>query len=56
MDILYNGKVTVEKVNKPKHFNLKERLEAFYKRSIDEIYVECMQEVNAGAPAGEEQW
>lgn len=51
-----DGKMIIEKVNKPKYLNLTERLEAFYKRPIEEIYVEGTQEVDAGAPAGNEQW
>lgn len=51
-----DGKMTVEKVNKPKYLNLTERLEAFYKRPIDEIYVESTQEVDVGDPVGNEQW
>ncbi len=53
---VYDGKMTVEKINKPKYLNLEERLEAFYKRPIDEIYVESTQEVDVGAPVGNEQW
>lgn len=51
-----DGKMTVEKINKPKHINLVERLEAFYKRPIDEIYVESTQEVDVGDPKGNEIW
>lgn len=51
-----DGKMTVEKVNKPKYLNLAERLEAFYKRPIDEIYVESTQEVDVGDPKGNEIW
>ena len=51
-----DGKMTVEKVNKPKYHNLAERLEAFYKRPIDEIYVESTQEVDVGDPKGNEIW
>ena len=51
-----DGKMTVEKVNKPKYLNLTERLEAFYKRPIDEIFVESTQEVDVGDPVGNEQW
>ncbi len=36
--------------------DLKERLETFYKRPIDEIYVENTQEVDVGAPKGNEIW
>ncbi len=53
---IYDGKMTVEKINKPKYLNLQERLEAFYKRPIDEIYVESTQEVDVGDPVGNEQW
>ena len=53
---IYNGKMTIEKVNKPKYLNLQERLEAFYKRPIDEIYVESTQEVDVGDPVGNEIW
>ena len=53
---IYNGKMTIEKVNKPKYLNLEERLEAFYKRPIDEIYVESTQEVDVGDPVGNEIW
>ena len=53
---VYDGKMTVEKINKPKYLNLTERLEAFYKTPIDEIYVESTQEVDAGDPKGNEIW
>lgn len=53
---VYDGKMTVEKINKPKYLNLTERLEAFYKRPIDEIYVESTQEVGVGDPKGNEIW
>lgn len=51
-----NGKMLIEKINKPKYLNLKERLEAYYKKPIDEIYVENTQEVDVGNPVGDEQW
>lgn len=53
---IYDGKMTVEKINKPKYLNLKERLETFYKIPIDDIYVESTQEVDVGAPKGNEIW
>ena len=53
---IYDGKMTIEKVNKPKYLNLEERLEAFYKRPIEEIYVESTQEVDVGNPVGNEYW
>lgn len=49
-------KMTVEKINKPNYLNLTERLEAFYKKPIDEIYVESTQEVDVGDPKGNEIW
>lgn len=51
-----DGKMTVEKISRPKYLNLTERLEAFYKRPIDEIYVESTQEVDVGDPKGTEIW
>ncbi len=51
-----DGKMTIEKVNRPKYLNLAERLEAFYKRPIEEIYVESTQEVDVGDPQGNEIW
>lgn len=53
---VYNGKMTIEKIVEPKFLNLKERLEAFYNKPIDEIYVEDTKEVDIGAPIGEELW
>lgn len=53
---IYDGKMTIEKINKSKYLNLTERLEAFYKRPIDEIYVESTQEVDVGDPKGSEIW
>lgn len=51
-----DGKMIIEKINEPKCPNLKERLESFYKRPIDEIYVENTQEVDVGEPEGNEYW
>ena len=53
---VYNGKMVIEKINKPKYSNLSERLEAFYQKPIDEIYVESTQEIDVGEPKGEEVW
>ena len=39
-----------------RYSNLQERLEAFYKRPIDEIYVESTQEVDVDDPKGNEIW
>lgn len=51
-----DGRMTVEKINKPKYLNLAERLEAFYKKPIEDIYVESTHEVDAGDPKGNEIW
>ena len=53
---IYDGKIIIEKINKPKYSNLKERLEAFYQKPIDEIYIESTQEVDVGEPTGDEIW
>ena len=53
---IYNGKMVIEKINKPKYSNLSERLEAFYQKPIDEIYVESIQEIDVGEPRGAEVW
>ena len=53
---IYDGKMTIEKINKPKYLNLQERLEAFYKKPLDEIFVENIQEVDVGNPKGNEIW
>lgn len=51
-----SGKIVIEKINKPKYLNLQERLESFYNKPIDEIYVEGTQEVDMGTPKGKEVW
>lgn len=51
-----NGKMIIEKINNPRYLNLTERLEAFYNKPIDNIYVESTEEVDMGAPKGEEIW
>lgn len=53
---VYNGKMNIEKINITKCLNLKERLEAFYEKPIDEIYVANTQEVDVGDPVGNEYW
>ncbi len=53
---VYDGKMIIEKVNRLKYSNLKERLEAFYNKPIDEIYVENTPEVDVGGPIGQEIW
>ena len=41
-----DGKMTIEKLNGQKYFNLEERLEAFYNKPIDEVFVENTHEVD----------
>lgn len=53
---VHGGKMVIEKINKPKYHNLQERLETFYKKPIDEIYVESSHEADTGVPVGNEQW
>lgn len=51
-----DGKMMIEKLNNQKYPSLKERLEDFYKKPIDEIFVESAQEFDAGSPVGDEIW
>ena len=51
-----NGKMVIEKVGKPKYLNLKERLESFYQKPIEEIFVDSSEEIDTGDPVGEELW
>ena len=53
---IYDGKLIIEKINKPKYKNLQERLEMFYQKNIDDIYVESTQEIDTGNPVGNELW
>lgn len=53
---IYNGEMVIKKIKYQKYTNLQERLEAFYQKPIDEIYVESTQEVDVGAPKGDEYW
>lgn len=53
---VYDGKMTIEKINRPKYLNLEERLEAFYKRPMDEIFAESTPEVEVDGSVGNEQW
>lgn len=48
-----NGIITIRKT-KTKHLSLQERLEAFYNKPIDDIYVGGAQEINIGSHVGEE--
>lgn len=53
---VYDGKMTVEKVDDQKYISLKERLEMFYDKPIDEIYVTSTEEIDVGDPVGDEIW
>ena len=48
-------KTTNERCDMPKYLILEKRLETFYERPIEEIYVESDQEVDVGIPVGMEQ-
>lgn len=37
-----------------KPLNLQEKLEAFYQKPLDEIFVESIEEISVGEPAGNE--
>lgn len=53
---VFNDEMTIKKVKKTKHITLKERLESFYNKPIDEIYVESTHEIDTGDPVGSETW
>ena len=53
---LGNGRIIIENINTIKHSNLKERLEAFYNKPIEEIYVENTPDADVDAPVGDEIW
>lgn len=53
---IQDGRMEIEKIKHPVYQNLTERLEAFYNKPIEEIYVESTQEVDVGAPKGNEVW
>jgi antitoxin MazE len=46
----------VKKVEQERYNSLSERLEAFYGKPIDEIYVETGTEISTGSPVGGEVW
>jgi antitoxin MazE len=48
--------IVITKVEKKKYNNLSERLEVFYGKPIDEIYVESETEISTGSPTGGEVW
>jgi antitoxin MazE len=51
-----DNNIVVTKVETKKYSDLSERLEAFYKKPIDEIYVESEAEISTGNPVGGELW
>lgn len=53
---VYDDIMTIQKIKSAKPLNLQERLEAFYQKNIDEIFVESTEEVSVGEPAGDELW
>lgn len=48
--------IVITKKEKQRYNNLAERLEAFYEKPIDEIYVESDTEISTGNPVGSEVW
>jgi antitoxin MazE len=48
--------IVITKVSPQKYSNLSERLEAFYNKPINEIYVESETEIDTGKPVGSEVW
>jgi antitoxin MazE len=48
--------IVITKVSPQKYNNLSERLEAFYNKPINEIYVESETEIDTGNPVGSEVW
>ena len=50
------GKIVIEKIHNPKYSSLQDRLEAFYNKPIDEIFVENTEEIATGKPVGNEVW
>jgi antitoxin MazE len=51
-----DNNIVVTKVEPQKYSDLSERLEAFYKKPIDKIYVESEAEISTGDPVGGELW
>jgi antitoxin MazE len=51
-----DNNIVVTKVEQKKYNNLSERLEAFYGKPIDEIYVKTETEISTGSPVGGEVW
>jgi antitoxin MazE len=51
-----DNNILVTKVENEKYNNLSERLEAFYGKPIDEIFVESEVEIDTGSPVGGEAW
>ena len=48
--------MTIKKIKSEKSLDLQEKLEAFYQKPLDEIFVESTEEVSVGEPAGNELW
>lgn len=51
---VHDQSICIKKINK--YNNLRERLEAFYGKPLDSIFVEDCEEVDWGGPDGEEIW
>jgi antitoxin MazE len=48
--------IVITKIEKKKYNHLSDRLEAFYGKPIDEIYVEAETDIDTGTPIGGEVW
>jgi antitoxin MazE len=48
--------IVITKVEQKKYNNLSERLEAFYGKPIEDIFVESEPEISSGSPVGSEVW
>jgi antitoxin MazE len=51
-----DNNIMITKVEQKRYKSLSERLEAFYEKPIDEIYVDSETEISTGNPVGGEVW
>ena len=59
---VHDGKMVLEKAEKPKYLSFRERVEAFYGKPFEQVCLEREQlgekveEIDTGAPVGDEYW
>lgn len=59
---VHDGKMVLEKAEKPKYLSFRERVEAFYEKPFEQVCLEREQlgekveEIDTGAPVGDEYW